>query len=400
MSGISLDGAKDAKAEANSDALRDNEAGIPEAITYDYEEHDAPIVKGHPECLITFDRIVGLSVFNTGENFLNEQNNVELGGDMGYGNDLVLTIEGPEIVEGELWTEDNDFRDFRVLGDPTTDFSPYEERTDVDRSGDDLQVDTLGVSLGMGAFDGSRADTEGFDTEYVQLFISSSRAADVLGQLDTAGKWSFTQDGEFTEGIIEAPPKLGDDGYDAQDHGAPRAIGYPELRADMVDQRGAIAWTFGDDEPTTQSRVDVNVFCVTEGEDGPDMEACAPLQPDDEAYALPEYPRGGNIYYDHNGAPNEVGADVEPENSGGVAAATEMASGGTDDMVDEQILAYQDLPSDAQQFVDDAVAATEAQGYDSVTEFDDWDERFATGTAELGVALDQANITEIIDSRC
>jgi len=220
--------------------------------------------------------------------------------------------------------------------------------------------------------------------------------------------WAYTQEGEFTEGIIEAPPMLGEDGYDATDHGAPRAIGYPELRADMVDQQGAIAWTFGDDEPSTQSPVDVNVFTITDGE----LEGLTPLTPEDEAYALPEYPRGGNVYYDHaeetsaTDASSEttskhgdgVGADAEPENAGGVADASEMI-GGTDDDTDEDVLAYQDLPDDAQDFVDDAVEAVNAQGYDGVEDFDDWDERFAAGTADIGFDLDQSNITEIINSR-
>lgn len=397
---LSLNDAKDAKAEAQSGNLRDNDAGIPDDIAYDYEEYDAANVKGHPECLITFDRIVGLNVFNTPDNFLNQQNNVELGGEMGYGNDVVLTVENPELVEGEIWTEtDNDFRDLRVLGDPTEDFSPYERRNDVDQSGDEPIVEVKGVDLGMGKFDGKPVEG-GFDSQFVQFFISSSRAADILGQLDTAGKWAYDTEGNFTEGIIEAPPKLGDDGYDASDHGAPRAIGYPELRADMVDQKGAIAWTFGDDEPTQRSRVDVNVFMVTENDEGNvEMEACAPLTPDDEAYALPEYPRGGNVYYEHDGAPEDVGADAEPETDGTVAEASEMIDGGTDGDADSDELLYQDLPAAAQDFVDDAVAAVESQGYDSVEGFDDWDERFATGTAEIDYNLDQSNVTAIIDSR-
>lgn len=395
MSGISLSDAKDAKAEAQSGNLRDNEAGIPEEQAYDYEEYDAPIVKGHPETLITFDRIVGFAPFNTADDFLDAKNNLELAGPNGYGNDVILTVEGPELVEGELWDEENDFRDLRVLGDPTSDFSPYEERTDVDRSGDEITVDTLGVNLGMGAFDGDRADSDGFDSQFVQFLISSSRASDILGQLDTAGMWAYTQEGEFTEGIIEAPPMLGEDGYDATDHGAPRAIGYPELRADMVDQQGAIAWTFGDDEPSTQSPVDVNVFKIEDGE----LVGLAPLTPEDEAYALPEYPRGGNVYYDHDGEePEDVGADAEPENAGGVDAASDMIDG-TDDDTDEDVLAYQDLPDDAQDFVDDAVEAVNSQGYDGVEDFDDWDERFAAGTADIGFDLDQSNITEIINAR-
>ncbi|WP_199240791.1 hypothetical protein, partial [Halorubrum sp. SP3] len=213
-----------------------------------------------------------------------------------------------------------------------------------------------------------------FDSRYIQFLISSSRAADLLGQLDTAGKWAHTQEGELTEGIIEAPPMLGEDGYDATDHGAPRAIGYPELRADMVDQQGAIAWTFGDDEPTTQSPVDINVFKIVDGE----LIGLAPLGPEDDAYALPEYPRAGNLYYDHGDGVEEadaVGADASPENAGGVAEASEMI-GETDNDTDSDVLAYQDLPDDAQQFVDSAVDAVNSEGYDSVTDFDDWDERF------------------------
>ncbi|WP_158294332.1 hypothetical protein, partial [Halorubrum sp. SP9] len=83
---------------------------------------------------------------------------------------------------------------------------------------------------------------------------------------------------------------------------------------------------------------------------------------------------------------------------GGVAEASEMI-GETDNDTDSDVLAYQDLPDDAQQFVDSAVDAVNSEGYDSVTDFDDWDERFAAGTADIGFDLDQDNITEIIDAR-
>jgi hypothetical protein len=394
---LTLDDAKAAKDEADDDQLRDNDAGVPDDQRMDYEQHDAPILRGHPESMITYDRIVGVDVFNTGDDFLEVQNNLELGGYNNYGNDVVLTVEGPSLAAGELWSEVHDFRDLRVLGDPTADDSPYERRTDVDESGEEISVEINGVSLGMGGFDGEPADDE-FDTEYLQIFISSSRAADVLGQLDTAGKWAFTSEGELTEGIIETPPEFGSEGYDAEAHGAPRAIGYPELRADMVDQRGAIAWTFGDDEPTTQSPVEVDIFRLTEDDGTTEMAKCVPLTPGDAPYAKPTYPRAGNLYYDAN-ATADVSADAEPETDEGVADASELIDANSaDDDTKDALLAYEDLTEAGQEFVDAAVDAAETQGYDSVTAFDDWDDRYAVGVAQDGIEADQDELAEVIDA--
>lgn len=405
MSGISLNDAKDAKQEAQDDGLRDNDAGIPDAHAFDYEEFDAPIVRGHPEVVVAFDRIVGFSPFNTDDSFLQNQNNLELAGPRNYGNDVVLTVENPTLVDGELWVEDNDFRDYRVVGDVTAEYSPYSQDSEIIGDPTDPDgVNVQGVNLGMGGFEGERADEQAFDSRYVQFFISSRRAASLLGQLDTAGKWAFTQDGEFTEGIIEAPPMLGEDDYDTEAHGAPRAIGYPELRQDMVDQSGAIAWTFGDDEPTTQSPVDVTILKV---EDNEIVGACAPLSPEDDAYAKPTYPRRGNVYYEHAEGTSatdtdlDTGADADPETDEGVAEATAMAGAfdQTDNSDDEMELAYQDLPDAVQNFVDNGVEQVTMRDLDSITEFDMWDAAFAEGMEDVDFEIDQDHVAEIIDSR-
>jgi len=407
MSGLTLDDAKDAKADAQNGNLRDNDAGIPDEQAPDYQTTEIPIVKGHPECLITFDRIVGVSPFNTTDNFLNAKDNLERGGPHGYGNDIVVTVQNPTLVEGQLWVEDHDFRDLRVLGDPKADASPYESREDVVfEDGEPVDVNIKGVDLGMGKFDGEPRDG-GFDTEYVQFFISSNRATQILGQLDTAGKWTHTREGEFTEGIVEAPPKLGDDDYDADSHGTPRAIGYPELRADMVDQRGAISWTFGEDPPSTQSPVDVTVYRVIEGEDGPEMEGLAPLTPEDDAYAKPTYPRGGNLYYDHDGEvpedgeggsgtpdPEAVGADADPTSDQTVGDVTPSMGDSPD------TLTYGALSEAAQEFVDDAVSTASDFGIESTDEIDGFDEKVATLQAENGDVMATADdLAAIVDER-
>jgi hypothetical protein len=273
--------------------------------------------------------------------------------------------------------------------------------------GEPVDVNIEGVDLGMSKFDGEPRDG-GFDTEYVQFFVSARRATQILGQLDTAGKWTHTREGEFVEGIVEAPPKLGDDDYDADTHGTPRAIGYPELRADMVDQRGAISWTFDDDMPSAKSPVDVTVYKVIEGEDGPEMEALVSLRPEDDTYAKPTYPRRGNLYYDHDGEasegsdssesgtpdPEAVGADADPSTDQTVGDVT-PSMGNNPDTLD-----YGALTEAAQEFVDEAASTASDFGIESTDEISGFGEKVATLQAENEDVMATADdLAAIIDDR-
>jgi len=385
---LSLDDAKEAKDEAQQSGLRDNDAGIQEQ--FDYQQHDAPIVRGHPECLISFDRIAGFDVFNTQDNFLDRRQNLDNPSDStDYGNQVVLTLEGPELVEGQLWAEDHGFRDYRVVGDIDSDYSPYSRDTDTTMEGGEVtDVEVTGVDLGMGGFDGEEADSDLSEFDYIQVFISSSRATQVLGALDTAGKWATTSEGNVTEGIIEVPPEFGTEDYDAETHGAPRAIGYPELRADMVGQTGAISWTFDSDDPSRTSRIDIDFYTV---EDGALEAALRPLTTDDEAYAKPTYPRLGNFYWEVQADEQDMGADVEPESNGGVAEAKAMMNGS-----DVEETTFDDLNDTAQEFVEDAVDALSGE-FESVGELDDWDDRYAQFAADIDST--QSEVASIIDGR-
>jgi hypothetical protein len=389
---VSLDDAKEAKQEINQGNLRENDAGISEQFEFDYEQHDAPLVQGHQESLITFDYIAGLSVFNTADDFLEQRQNLRGGGQRGYGNDVILTVKNPELVDGTLWefSDDDAFKDYKVLGNPAADTNHYELRENVkyDDDGDVTGAETVGVDLGMAKFDGTPVEG-GFDTEYIQILVPSSRAESLLAALDTAGKWSHNQDGEFTEGVLEAPPELGTDDYDADTHGHPRVIGYPELRSDMDGQRGAIAWTYDiedDEEPSKQSPVSLNVYKITDGEDGSTLEALAPLTPEDDAYAKPTYPRGNGLYWDENGGNTGSG---ESSTTGGVDEAQQM-------MDDSDGV---ELSDDAEGFVSDALEAMDQMDYDSVTDFDDFDDRVKTAKADGDIDADADTLADVIDER-
>jgi hypothetical protein len=391
---IDIDAARDAADEVQDGNLRENEAGIPADLQFDYEQYDAPVVRGHPTALVVFDHIASVSPFNTDDGFLDAKQNLENGGSMGYGNDVMVTVKNPTIVEGQLWNEENDFRDYRLVGDVDSDESPYEKRQDVqlDDEGNVESHEINGVDLGMGKFDGEPADIDDFDTEYVQFLISSSRASDILGQLDTAGMWAYTSDGEFTEGIIEAPPKLGDDDWDTSEDGAPRAIGYPELRTDMVAQQGAIMWDFGGDgEATTQSPVEIQTFKVTD--DG--LQAIAPLTPDDDAYALPTYPRAGNVYWDHEGD-TDAGSDAEPSSEAGMDDAAAAMQGES-----EESDGYDVLTDDGQNFVDNAVTAMQDAGVSELSDLGDKsvEERVATAKADGTIEATASELAAITNER-
>lgn len=385
---VDTDEVASAEDEARSGNLRENEAGIPEEIAYDYEQHDAPITRLHPECVVGFDRIVGLSVFNGGDNFLNNRQNLEGAGPKGWGNQVVLTLENPRILDGELWAEDDDFRDYRIIGDPSTEYSPYTKQETVLREdGEVTGVEVEGVDLGMGSFAGQPTDTATDLPQFVQLLISPRRAIDVFGTLDTAGMWAHTEDGELTEGIIETPPNFGTEEYNADEHGNARAIGYPELRSDMVDTPGTISFRFDDDEPTKQSQINVSFTRYDEDADG--LVGISALTPEDDAYALPTYPRAGNVFWEHNG----TDGDTSGPGAGGAGGANGADAEPTETMADANALAdsdpkitYSDLSAAGQEFVEDAVNAVEAKNGGSVDMFDDWDTRcskFAAGNEQV-----------------
>lgn len=384
---LSLDDAKEAQDEAREGNLRENEAGIPDELAYDYEQYDAPIVQGHPETLVTYDHVAALSVFNSPEDFLQLRQNLEAQHYTDQ-NDIVVTLADPELVEGELWAyPDDEFKDYKIVGDVTQDDNPYEKRSEVKREdGDIVGENVKGINFGAADFDGEPVEG-GFDTKYIQVIIGAKRATTVLGLLDTAGRWARDSDGNVTEGIIEAPPKLGSDEYDSETHGAPRAIGYPELRADMVGQRGAVSWTFTEDEPTTQSPVSLDFYKVTD--DG--LEALTPLTPNQDAYALPTYPRANNFYWDEND--DGIDADAEPETDNGVAeAAAEMQA-------DDGEMTYGDLNDDEQDFVDTAVDAVQTKGYDSAWDFGDFEERVEAAKAEGEIYTPANSLADIVDER-
>jgi len=179
----------------------------------------------------------------------------------------------------------------------------------------------------------------------------------------------------------------------------------------MVGQRGAITADFNVDDKTeadTRSAIEVDIFKVIDG----GLQALTSLTPDDDAYALPEYPRASNTYWDDADAaggvaPEDVGADTEPESSGDLTDAAEelSADGGDVDDGDEgdttagnedtEEVVYDDLNDDAQQFVDDAVSAMEAKDMATITELDDFEERVATYDGTVNVTADV--LADIID---
>jgi len=163
-----------------------------------------------------------------------------------------------------------------------------------------------------------------------------------------------------------------------------------------VNQRGAISYTFADEEPTQQSRVDVTVYTLESG----DLEALVPLSPDDPAYALPTYPRKGNLYWDHDSVDGQdMGADATPEQDGGVKDAQAMMSG--DDADNDDSVTYGDLSDSGQSFVDSAVEGVNAKDYDAITDFDDWDERWEMATAgeDPDITIEQSEAEAIINER-
>ena len=403
MSGITLDDAEQAKEEAGSDRLRDNDAGIPEDDAVEWE--DSEIIRDtklHPQVLVAFDHIARISIQDYGaeENILNMEQNLEGAGL--YGFDIEITVANPEIVSGQLWAEDTEeYPSHKVLGDPDADTNPYELRQSVqtDEDGTPTDVETLGVGSlpGGNSWDGQPTEYESPD--YMTLTISGSRGTDVLGALDTGGRWFTDSDGTVTEGLFEVPPTFGTDDYDPDVDPAPRLTGYPELRADMVGQRGAFLCSFDTDDPSeagTTTAIDVDVFRVDENDD---MEALTPLSPDDDAYAKPTYPRVNNTFWQDG----DAGSGAEPEHNGGVSEAQAIMDGdsNTSDSDTSDGTDYDDLTDDEQEFVDAAVEVIDADEtpISATGDFEDPDfaGRVEEEAAQSNIETDADTLSAIIE---
>lgn len=419
MSGISLDDAKEAKDEARQGNLRENGAGISEEYAIDYDEDVTTIddVSLSPEALILYEHIARISIqtYGVDENILAMEQNMEGAGPHNYGFDVELTVADPTIVYGDLWEEiDAEYPTYKIAGDPEAESNPYELRESVIKDDDGNvvggEVDGIGDLPGGNSFDAERIDA---DCEYMTFTISSSRATDVLGVLDTAGRWFTNKDGEITEGLFEVPPSFGTDGYDSDDDPSPRLTGYPELRSDMDGQRGAILCSFDVDDPveaTTRSPIDITLFSV---DDDDNLEALVPLTPQDDAYAKPTYPRVNNAYW-HGDGEGVEGADAEPNSNGGVEEAKAMMSGdddgttGYEELTDDNAelrsasttVSYGELTDDGQNFVDTAVEAMDQAGFDSTDAFDDPDfaARVETEQAQSEMNADAETLSDIIES--
>jgi len=420
MADLSLDAAREAKQEGRGPD-RDNDAGITDEYAIDYDEHSPVEVNLKPNVMVVFDHIARVSINTYGfDDILSMEQNLQGAGK--YGFDIALTLAKPQIIGGDLWApegvEDEDFPTYLIAQDPESDENPYELDEDIvyDENDDPTGTEPSGIKQlpGGNTFDGQPVEDV---PEYIEVSIDSSRAVDILGALDTAGKWFSTQDGEVVEGLFETPPNMGTDLYDSDEDGYPRLTGYPSVRADMVGQRGAIVSDFDVDDKTeadTRSAIEVDIFKVNEDDE---LEALYPLTPEDPSYAKPEYPRYNNTYWDDadaagGAAPEDVGADTEPETGDSLADATEelAADGGDDESAecssassssvgadsegnddgsdDDESFGYDDLTDDAQQFVDDAVGAMDNADMDSITELDDFDERVATYDGTINVEND------------
>lgn len=393
MPEISLDGAAEAKQEAQGSG-RENDAGIPEDQRVDYENETVAEGKIHAAALVTFDRIARINIQTYGDDreLLEMEQNLEGAGK--YGFDVELTLANPEVVDGQVWKQAGEYPEYKVIGDPESDDNSYELRENVIKDDDgnptDVEVEGIG-GLGSSSWDGQPLE-DGFDTDYFQVTINSRRASRILGALDTAGQWFATQDGDVVEGLFETPPNFGTEVYDSDEDGYPRLVGYPELRADMVGQPGAIAATWGDSNSSGNRAKNVDIFRVVD--DG--LEALTPLQSDDEAYALPEYPRGNNTMWSDadaaGGAAEEgdVGADAEPETDADMTDAAQMMSDDDNSVTETDGITYSDLNDNEQSFVDDAVEVLDAEDspVDSVNEIDDFEDRVATHGGAINVSAD------------
>lgn len=459
MSGLGLDQATEAKQDAMSGG-RTNEAGIPEAHRVDYENETVAEGKGHAAAMVVFDYIARINIQTYGDDseLLSMEQNLEGAGR--YGFDLELTLANPQLVEGQVWKQDGEYPEYKVIGDPASDDNSYELREEIKKDSDgsvvmedgEPVVNTEGIGgLGSSSWDGQPID--GFDVDYFQVTISSRRASRILGALDTAGQWFRNRDGDVVEGVMETPPNFGTEVYDPDEDGYPRLVGYPELRQDMVGQKGAIAFTWGDANSSGNRAKEVDVFKVVTDEDGEEgLEALVPLTPEDGAYALPEYPRTNNTFWDDADAAGgeategDVGADTEPETDSELSDASEMMDSESGDSGNSNLpesetqqvrqsavqtdsertcstssqsrssdksdsdggteTTYDDLNDDAQELVDDAAEVVSAKDLDSITALDGPDTSTDYDSFEDRVAMEdfQVNTTtdvlaEIIDSQ-
>jgi len=336
---LSIDDAKAVQTQSNNQ--RDTPGGIPDEHKPDYDtETVISDVSLSPEVMVTFDHVARMSIqdYGYGGNILQDEQNLQGAGKYGY--DVEITVANPEIVDGQLWTEtDAEYPSHRIIGDVDAATNPYDLKEDVIRDDDgnvtDAEVEGVSNLPGGNSFAAERAE---LDADFLQLSVRGSRGADLLGQLDTAGQWFTGQDGDIIEGLFEVPPEFGTDGYDAGEHGHPRLTGYPELREDMVGQRGAIVCTFADDatEADTRTRIETEFYKVTD--DG--LTGLPALTPDDDTYAKPAYPRTNNQFWDGTGG--------QAESSGGVEQAQSVITG------------ENGLARDEEQFVSDAVDTIEA----------------------------------------
>lgn len=405
MSGLSLDAAKDAKEEARSGNLRENDAGIADENGIDYDEHDTIDVKGHPEAMVAFDHIARINIQTFGmeddDGLLSMEQNLRGGG--AYGFALELTLAGAEVVEGQLWKESDggDFPEFKVIGDPESDANDYELRESVikDDDGNPVDVETVGIgSLGPSSWDGQPVEDNEISTSHVQVTIPAKKAQSILGALDTAGMYFHDRDGNVVEGLFETPPNFGTDEYDSDEDGFPRLVGYPELRADMDGQAGAIAWTFGAEGQSGNRATDIDVFKVQDES----LVALTPLSADDEAYNLPTYPRVNGLYWDHHDSEAaDVGADAEPRSSR--EAVDEAQS-----MMDSDETTFEDLTDDEKSFVESAENVVGDSDIESVweldtsgsdTQFDSLNERVDSVRATENITVETDTLARIIDDR-
>jgi hypothetical protein len=410
-----IDDASDAAQEARSGNLRDNNAGITEDLQVDYDEDGLSGVSLSPRVLLVFDHIARISVndynqIGDNESLMDLRHNLERAGPQNYGFDVILTFANPTLVDGQLWSQTGDveYPDHKIIGDPNDETNPYKRDEDVIRDNGNIVGSELNGVMnlpGGNTFDDSEPqETDLSEYAYVEVKIPSSRAGDVLGQLDTAGQWFHDRDGNVIEGLLETPPEMGTDDYDADTHGVPRLTGYPELREDMVGQRGALLCDWGDSvdatEADTRSQIDLTILKV-DGDD--ELEGVAPLVPDDDAYALPTYPRTNGVYYDHEGSVSpsdeDVGADAEPEANGGVAAAQEALSDGGDNVDGSDDVT---LTDDESEFVDGAVNILTDRGAESVDWLDaETDRSFSERVAaEDGIEADRAStLANVVNER-
>jgi hypothetical protein len=402
MAQFDIDDARDADTEAGGDSLRETPAGISDEHQVDYDTEVIDEVKVYPEVMVVFDHIARISIQDYGYdgNILADEQNLEGAGQYGY--DVELTVANPHISFGELWKEtDAQYPSYTLCGDPESEANPYELNESIikDDDGNPTDVEVEGISQlpGGQTFDAQRIDP---DCDYMTITVSGSRGTDVLGVLDTAGRWFMDQDGNVTEGLFETPPSFGTDSYSPDDDPAPRLTGYPELRADMDGQMGAIHCTFAVDDPTeadTRSPKDISILRA----DGDELTALAPPTPGDDHYHKPTYPRVNNTFWTDVDDTETANGTASPDSDSDAIASAKEAISGDDSDETEASMTYDDLSDDGQQFVDAAVEAMTDVGYDSVASFSDPDfgTRVEDEQSKSNMEANEATLAAIIDDK-